>query len=369
MKTILFVIPSFGGGGAERVLVNLVNNLDKTKYKVFVQTLFDVGVNKRYLDSEIEYIPGLKKQFPGNVFFMKLFTPKALYHLLVREKYDIIVSYLEGPAARIISGCPYEDTKLISWIHVEQHTKKVASYSFRSEREAETCYNRFDRTICVADSVLQDFTSLFHIVKPCMVLYNTNEDDRIRELGEEPVEDITYSNEINVCSVGRLRSEKGYDRLITVHKQLLDAGIKHHMYILGTGAQESKLKAKVAELSVSDSFHFLGFRDNPYKYVSKADLFVCSSRREGFSTAVTEALILGVPVVSTCCSGAYELLGKNNEYGIVTENSEQGIYDGMFQMLSTEGLLCHYKNKAKERGKYFSKENTVRAVEEMFDRL
>ena len=68
MKTILFVIPSFGGGGAERVLVNLVNNLDKTKYKVFVQTLFDVGVNKRYLDSEIEYIPGLKKQFPGNVF-------------------------------------------------------------------------------------------------------------------------------------------------------------------------------------------------------------------------------------------------------------------------------------------------------------
>ena len=358
MKTILFVIPSFGGGGAERVLVNLVNNLDKTKYKVFVQTLFDVGVNKRYLDSEIEYIPGLKKQFPGNVFFMKLFTPKALYHLLVREKYDIIVSYLEGPAARIISGCPYEDTKLISWIHVEQHTKKVASYSFRSEREAETCYNRFDRTICVADSVLQDFTSLFHIVKPCMVLYNTNEDDRIRELGEEPVEDITYSNEINVCSVGRLRSEKGYDRLITVHKQLLDAGIKHHMYILGTGAQESKLKAKVAELSVSDSFHFLGFRDNPYKYVSKADLFVCSSRREGFSTAVTEALILGVPVVSTCCSGAYELLGKNNEYGIVTENSEQGIYDGMYQMLSTEGLLCHYKNKAKERGKYFSKDSS-----------
>lgn len=95
MKTILFVIPSFGGGGAERVLVNLVNNLDKTKYKVFVQTLFDVGVNKRYLDSEIEYIPGLKKQFPGNVFFMKLFTPKALYHLLVREKYDILYLILK----------------------------------------------------------------------------------------------------------------------------------------------------------------------------------------------------------------------------------------------------------------------------------
>lgn len=369
MKTILFLIPSLGGGGAERVLINLANSLDKTKYKVSVQTLFDVGVNRQYLGKDIEYIPGLKKQFSGNVLLMKLLSPRQLYRIIIRKHYDIIVSYLEGSTARIVSGCPYEDTKLVSWIHVEQHTKRVASYSFRSEREAEICYNRFDRIVCVADSVLQDFTSLFHIVKPCMVLYNTNEDDRIRELGEEPVEDISYSNEINVCSVGRLRSEKGYDRLITVHKQLLDAGIKHHVYVLGTGDQESKLKAKVAELSVSDSFHFLGFRDNPYKYVSKADLFVCSSRREGFSTAVTEALILGVPVVSTCCSGAYELLGKSNEYGIVTENSKQGIYDGMYQMLSTKELLCHYKNKAKERGKLFSKENTVRAVEEMFDKL
>lgn len=83
------------------------------------------------------------------------------------------------------------------------------------------------------------------------------------------------------------------------------------------------------ENNLTDTFTFLGYRDNPYKYVKKADLYVCSSRREGFSTAVTEALIVGTPVVSTNCSGAYELLGKNNEYGIVTENNEDALYEGI----------------------------------------
>ena len=104
---------------------------------------------------------------------------------------------------------------------------------------------------------------------------------------------------------------------------------------------------------------------NALKYVKKADLYVCSSRREGFSTAVTEALIVGTPVVSTNCSGAYELLGKNNEYGIVTENDEDALYEDIKKMLTTPGLLEADAAKAKERGKAFSTEKTVKAVEEM----
>ena len=103
--------------------------------------------------------------------------------------------------------------------------------------------------------------------------------------------------------------------------------------------------------------------------MAAADLYVCSSRREGFSTAVTEALIVGTPVVSTDCSGARELLGDNDEYGLVVENSEEGVYQGMKRMLSNPPLLAHYKEKAKERGAFFHKEKTVRAVEDMLDRL
>ena len=84
---------------------------------------------------------------------------------------------------------------------------------------------------------------------------------------------------------------------------------------------------------------------------------------------MTEALIVGTPVVSTNCSGAKELLGDNNEYGIVVENSEDGIYEGMKQMLSDPELLAHYKTQAKLRGSFFSRTATVRAVEEMLDNL
>lgn len=369
MKTILFLIPSLGGGGAERVLVNLVNNLDKSKYRISVQTLFDIGVNRQYLNNDIEYIPGFKKMISGNVRIFKVFSPKILYCHIVKKKYDIVVSYLEGITARIISGCPYSNSKLISWIHGEQKSKEVASYPFKSYDEAQKCYNRFNINICVADSVKKDFCSIFPLNKNCKVLYNINENSEIIKKSKEKTEDFEKPEEITIFSVGRLIKEKGYDRLINVHKRLLAQGKRHQIFILGEGTERENLEQKIQDNGVSTTFHLLGFQNNPYKYIAQADLFICSSRREGFSTAVTEALILGIPVVSTSCSGAYELLGQNNEYGLVTENSEEGIYEGMYQMLNSSEFLKYYKTKAVERGKYFSKEKTVKAVEEMLDTL
>lgn len=107
----------------------------------------------------------------------------------------------------------------------------------------------------------------------------------------------------------------------------------------------------------------MGYRDNPYKYVANCDLYVCSSRREGFSTAVTESLIVGTPVISTDCSGAKEMLGENNEYGLVVENNEVALYKGLKYILDTPQWINHYKKKAAERGKYFNKSNTVSEVE------
>ena len=116
---------------------------------------------------------------------------------------------------------------------------------------------------------------------------------------------------------------------------------------------------------VADSVTFLGYQTNPYKYVAKCDLFVCASHSEGFSTAATEALIVGTPVCTVEVSGMKEMLGENNEWGIVTENDEDALYQGIKRLLDTPAELAHYKEKATLRGKNFSTENTVRAVEEM----
>ena len=110
---------------------------------------------------------------------------------------------------------------------------------------------------------------------------------------------------------------------------------------------------------------FLGYQINPYKYISRCDLFVCASYAEGFSTATTEALILGVPVCTVEVSGMKEMLGENNEYGIVTENNDEALYEGIRCLVKSPELLRHYKKQAQKRGDMFSTEKTVAEVENM----
>lgn len=366
MKKILFFIPTLGHGGAERVLVNLVNHMDQTQFDITVQTMFDVGIYKDKLAEGIQYIGGFPWYFRGNTLAYKLFSPARLYKMYIRQPYDIIVSFLEGPSARVIGGCTDENTTLISWIHVVHPSEKYVCDVFRSMEEAQRCYEKFDRTICVADTVRKNFESLFHLPTPAQVLYNVVETDVIRKRGQEPVTDLVFSSqEINLCSVAKLIKVKGYDRLIPIVARLRACNLPVHLYLIGKGEEEHALRQLAKEQGIENYVTFVGFRENPYQYVAASDLYVCSSYREGFSTAVTEALIVGTPVVSTNCSGAVELLGTQNEFGIVTENDAESLYEGIKKMLTTDGLLQHYRTMAAERGNHFSTEQTVNAVETM----
>lgn len=370
MKRVLFLIPNLKHGGAEKVLVNLANNLDRTKYHVTVQTLFDVGVNKEALQPHVRYKTVFKREFRGNNRFFQLFSPQFLWKRLVQEHYDIAISYLEGPTSRILSGCEDPNTRRIAWLHIELNTPKLAALGFRSVKEAQEAYLAFDEVIAVSRNVRSCFLENLGIQRSIRVLYNTNETEQIVQRALEPVEDSRFPAEgPTVCSVAKLMQTKGFDRLLTAHKRLLEEGYPHKVCILGIGEEQKNLEREIARLGVQDSFLLLGFQKNPYQYVSRCDLYVCSSRREGFSTAVTEALVVGTPVVSTDCSGARELLGEHDEYGLVVENSTEGIYEGMKKLLSNPQLLAHYKEKAKERGSFFSRTETVKAVEELLDSL
>lgn len=366
MKKILFLIPTLSHGGAEKVLVNLVNNIDETKFDITVQALFDGGVNKQYLKPHIKTKSVFKKVFPGNSRIIARFSPEFLYKRFIKDHYDIIVSYLEGPTACIVSGCTDEDTKLVSWIHCKMDTEKAASVGFRNFKEAKKCYNKFDYTACVSQWVKDYFVKTFDYKKPIGVLYNTIETAEIIEKSDEPIEDIKLDKDVfNIISVGKIIAVKAFMRLAHIHKKLFDDGVKNHIYILGVGDERPKIEKYLAENNLTNTFTFLGYNTNPYKYVKACDLYVCSSLSEGFSTSVTESLIVGTPVVTTLCSGMQEMLGENNEYGIVTENNEDALYEGVKKMLTTHGMLEDYAAKALDRGKYFSTEKTTKAVEKM----
>lgn len=368
MIKILFLIHDLGPGGAEKVLVNLVNNMDPQQFDITVMALFGGGVNEQFLKPHIRYIACFKRMIRGNSHLMKLLTPRQLHNWLIKNRYDIEVSYLEGPSARIISGCPHEDAKLVSWIHVEQHTKAVAAQSFRSYAESVQCYGRFHQTVCVSEYVKQDFLSLYPSVRNVCVLYNTNETAQILAQAKEPVElGIFREGEIRLCGVGKLMPVKGFDRIARIHKRLREDGFPVHTYILGEGSERTRIEAYVDENELGDSFTLLGYQTNPYKYLDRCDLFVCASTAEGFSTAATEALILGVPVCTVEVSGMKEMLGDNNEYGIVTENDEEALYEGIKSLLDDPQKLAHYKKMASIRGRDFSTERTVEIAERMLN--
>lgn len=370
MLRVLFLIPNLGHGGAEKVLVNLVNHMDYNKFNITVMALYDEGVNRDMLNSHIRYRACFNKSFPGIAHILKLRSPRQLYRYLVKEKYDIVVSYLEGQTARIVSGCTDADAKKVAWIHVEQHTQSVAAKLFRSVNEMIECYQTYDQFVCVSQSVKDDFMSLVP-VKNVDVLYNTVESDVIRLKAEEELNDSTVfqNDDIKICAVGTLKPSKGFERLIKIHRKLRADGYHVHTYILGEGPDERKLKKQTEVEGCADSVSFLGYQTNPYQYVRRCDLFVCSSLAEGFSTAATEALIVGTPVCSVEVSGMREMLGEHNEYGVIVKNDDTALYQGLKGLLDEPERLSFYKQRAILRGNKFSAEETVSPVEEMFIRL
>lgn len=369
MKRILFLIHDLGQGGAEKVLVNLVNNLDFSKYEITVMTLFGGGVNEQFLSKKVKLITIFSNTIPGNSKLMKFFSPAILHKLFIKDFYDVEIAYLEGPSARIISGSQDKKTKLLCWIHSEQRNISHMSYAFRSKSEAIKCYKKFDEIICVSESIKKDLSAIINDLKKVEVLYNTVESEKIKEFSKEKAEEIVDNGYPIIIAVGSLKPIKGFDRLLRVVKRLIDNRVYLNLYLLGKGPLEDSLKKYVSDNNLQEYVSFLGYQLNPYKYIARADLFVCSSWSEGFSTAVTEALIVGTPVCTVDVPGMKELLGEKNEYGVITKNSEDALYDGIYKLLNNKKLLREYQEKAKKRGLMFSSDITVGAVEKVLDEV
>ncbi len=367
MKKILFLIHDLGGGGAEKVLVNLVNHMDREKWNITVMALFGGGINERFLKPDIRLINCHKKALRGNSHLMKLFSPRFLYRKYIREQYDIVISFLEGPCARIVSGCEAPETRKIAWIHSTLADKKTFSMGFRNFAEAVRCYQKFDCRIFVS----ADTQRAFETVCPGSgrMLPNVPEVDRIAQLSREDLEDPWFCRPgFYLCGMGKLTANKGFHRLLSIHRRLREEGFALYTYILGSGEEQAALQNFIDKNHLRDSVKLLGYQTNPYPYLQKADLFVCASYSEGFSTAATEALILGTPVCTTRVAGMTQMLG-DGQFGVITDNNEEALCNGIRSFLEDARKCSHYRQQAAIRGRDFSTDAAVAAVEAMLEEI
>ncbi len=386
-QKVLFLIHTLGVGGAEKVLVNLANHMSDT-YDVTVMTVIDTGIFRMELNHRVTYktmfkIPFLKnhkKEESGSLLdktsrkkkilakcystIWKYMPTKILYWLKIKEKYDIEVAFLEGICAKVIAASN-QHSKKFAWMHVDIINENKSDAVFRNQKVAKSCYEKFDKIVAVSEGVQKQFIKKFNYnPKKVVVKHNAINTSEILKKANEKLS-IKIPKEFKLITIGRLSKQKGYDRLLSVVKKLKDDHILFHLWILGVGPKEQELKQFVIENQLQDCVEFLGFQSNPFPYLKIADLFVCSSRAEGFSTVACEATVLGVPIVTTDCSGMKELLG-DNEYGLITDNNEKAFYIGLKEILTNSKKYNHYKQKIQEIKNMFDIDVSVKQIEEMF---
>lgn len=366
MIKILFFIESLTGGGAEKVLKSLVNALDFGKFEITVATLFKEDV-KDELKSGIKYKYCYKSRSPLTNALMRLEAAAGLtYSLHLKGDYNIEVAYLECGATKIMAGSTNKKAAKVAWVHCDLSKKADDFEAF--VKSTKKYYEKYDRVVCVSEDVKASFTAAYGEAVRVVTLYNCYNDSEIIEKSKEPVKLSGASYLPVLVAVGRLVPIKGYDRLLNVHKRLLDENVNHRLLIVGGGDDFWDLKGYIEEKKLEETVELLGFKQNPYPYMKMADLFVCSSFSEGFSTTVVESLILGTPVVTTDCTGMREILG-DSEYGLITENSEDGIFEGIKKMLTEKDVYLKYKEKSALRGEDFKEKNAVLKTESFFESL
>jgi len=185
----------------------------------------------------------------------------------------------------------------------------------------------------------------------------------ILRLADEPLPDNyrIKTKTYRIVSIGSLDERKGHARLLRIALRLKKEGFDFELWILGKGILYSKLEAFIIENGLTENVHLLGYKENPYKFLKAADIYVCCSFAEGYNTAITEALVLGKAVVSTECSGVKEQLGVDNVFGICTANTEKDLYIGMKTMFQPK-MLEYYTQKAKKKGEDFTLINSMKEI-------
>ncbi|MDR2512881.1 MAG: glycosyltransferase [Puniceicoccales bacterium] len=241
--------------------------------------------------------------------------------------YDSGVSFCEGVNLLFFAGLEGSFARRVSWIHLDLRRNSFAL----GLREFSRVLGKYDDFVFVSRGNRESFSHFFPDLERerLHVIYNPVDVSGILRKSLE-VENIPSSppGRFRIMSVGRLVSVKRFDRLIKACKMLCANGCQIELFILGSGPDAPQLNRLIAELDLGDDVHLIPFQENPYPWLKSADVFVSSSDSEGLPLVVSEAMILGVPIVATRTVGAGEVL-ENGKYGVLTDFSELALAEAL----------------------------------------
>lgn len=283
-----------------------------------------------------------------------MFFQKQYYEKYIQGEYDKEIAFLEGPITRLFST-KNKKTKKIAWIHND--ISKVYGNNVRAKIKLmidRKIYNKYQKLIFVSKDNKKAFDIQYPNMKPTEeVIYNYINAQKVVEKSEETIDFLFEDKQINFLTVARLVKQKGIDRLIHIHKKLINNNYKNKFYIIGEGPERKMLENLIKEKHLQETFFLLGSKENPYPYMKKADIFCLLSKFEGYGMVLEEAKILNKPIIITNTAGREAV--ENYKNSIIVENNENEIYNTLkyviennIKILSTEKEVYHNENIIQE---------------------
>lgn len=379
-KKILIRIGSLRHGGAEKVLVTFLKNLPSDKYEVDLLLNLYSGkyltevpswVNVMYLNKGEMITTNRPQDIPKKAYrvvYQRLLKkyPKILYKRKLKNKqYDIEFAAIHGFMDEVLNS-PLTSSKKLMWIHndltqVEGYTKEKIRRFFK-----------YDKVMVISEKIKKTFEDLAisETEKSKIVrIFNPLDTEEILTKAERTVENYKFNDKLpTFISVGTVFPQKGFDRLLKAHKKLTNEGLDHRLLIVGDGYDFENIKKLKTELGVDNTATMLGFTDNPYPYFKRADFYILSSRYEGFPTVLFEAMTLNKNIIATDVSGVREML-NDGDLGLIIENSEEGIYEGMKKALLHPQSFENYQAKLQAYEMPFNLKNSVKGITNIIDNL
>ncbi len=370
MKKVMFVIPALSGGGAERVVLYLLKFIDRKRYIPELVVFEKKGELLHCLPSDVK-VYSLKKRI-HNISGFQWLVFLELTRLFKRQQPDFIISFMwytnfitltagvcsYNCLSNIIVSERYSISRSLEGRLVEWIRRKVIRF----------LYPKAKKVIANSEGLREELIYFCRLPNEKVItIYNPVDIEYIRNLSIEEVEESIFDDKIPiVLAIGRLTKQKGFDYLIKAIHTINSDGLKTYLVLLGQGREEERLKELVKKLQIEDRVFFLGFKNNPYKYLARATVFVLSSLYEGFPNVLLEAMALGVPSVATRCpTGPEEIITDGINGVLVPPADEKTLAEAIKRLLLDEKLRRRLSLSAKKRAEEFEVKRIVREFEEV----
>ncbi|OFL81849.1 MULTISPECIES: glycosyltransferase [Fusobacterium] len=386
MKKILFKIKGLGIGGIERLAIDVLNNLKLENKKIvllienkeenFLEDQLDKNIEKVYLKPDwfnpfLIKIKSRKK----NIFYKLLYNILMNYEKIILSKSinnyiknnkeaEIFIDY-NGEAGKYIHKI--KNIKKIVWVHLS-----FSGIKENKRKKLEKRFQSFDKIVTICDEMEEEVRKLFPILEEKIIkIYNFVNFEKIEEKLKKynfDREEKKMMREKYCVSVGRLATVKDYETTINAFKILSEKGISEKLYIIGDGNNRKNLEKLIRVNKLENQVFLLGAKNNPYIWIKNADIFIHSSKLEGFGLVLVEAMYCGVPIISSNFKcGAKEIL-SNGECGELFEiRNFKELAEKIEKLLFDDDRRQKYILEAKEIVNKYSMENILKDYKELIE--